>query len=438
MADFEDDYVIAGASSDNFDCDSTSGWSTGGNATGFGTNTSDKKEGSASLNLEASSSGDSYWYHNVSSGSRFKITEKNLHFWFKYVKGKGDNFLVQNGTAVVIRLYFGGTSKYADYRCTSTGDLELNFGWQVLSASGSNLRGGSTGGGHNGGTDYDLDIYRIELHLNFANKNDTGVFNMDAWFIGTSVSVKKGTSSSPATMSELKTYMNSTRTAFPLVLINITGNLIDLKSKLIVGDSSTSVGYLKITNSYLHSNQLSDEVSLGVLVYSGACLQIGDKEVGSDDNYYVRGCTIVLNDDRTPESTSFVVYGDAKIYNTKIYNFKTVVFDEGASGDEIELQNVDIDTVTYVSFGTFTTAKNVDIHNTLTNSYSVVFTDVDSFSTSGLNVYRNTNGVRFNASITVNGLDITDVTGNQLVLKDSTTVNVVDSYFDDTKLSWVA
>jgi len=437
MADFSDDYSIVGASSDNFNCDSTGGWGTGGNATSLATN-SDRVEGSYSLELTASNSGDSYWYHDISSGYRFKITEKDLHFWFKYVKGKGANFLVQNSTAVVVRLYFGGTTKYADYRCTSEGDIELKFGWQLLSCSGTNLRGGSVGGGHNGGSDYDLDIYRIELHLNFANKNDTPLA-MDCWFVGTKIVVTNGTTSSPCTPEDIVSYSDTDRSAFPLGLAKLNGKLFDLKSGLDIGNGSDGAGnegVFKITSSFFLLNQLSEEVKHHITVKNYSQFQSGEIETGSDDSYYVRGCKIVLPASRYSD---FVVQngGTCKLYATKLYRFRNIYL--GAlsdTGSTCEIHSVDFDSNECVYFRANTlNMSDVHIHDNPANIVNNACTfSVTPDSVSTVKIYRCPHGAYFDANVSVSDLTITDTTNYDIGIKDTYTVHILNSVFNANKL----
>jgi len=437
MADFSDDYVIVGASSDNFDCDATGGWTEGGNGSAVATN-SECVEGSYSLDLTASNSGSSNWYHDVSSGNRFKITEKDLHFWFKYVKGKGANFLTQDGTAVVIRLYFGGTSKYADYRCTTTGDLELKFGWQLLSASGKNLRGGSTGGGHNGTTDYDLDIYRIDLRLNFSNKNDTPL-GMDCWFIGTKITVTKGTSSAPATLQDLADYSNDDRTAFPLGVVDIQQTLAYIRCGLTIGDGNSGTGhqaYMTADSKFILMKQLSTEVKHHLVVNNYSTLVLGEKETGSDDNYFVRGCQLVLPASRYSDIT--VNNGATlKLYDTKVYRWRYVYL--GASSDTsstVELRRVDFDSCECVYFRSNTlNMDDVEVHDATTNNVQQgceFIKEPDSIDYT--RIYKCAEGAYFRDTMEVTGVSLTDNTNYDIGILEGKTVSLIDSKFSSSKL----
>jgi len=437
MADFLDDYAIIGASGDNFDCDATGGWGTSGNASSVATNSGSKVEGSNSLDLTASDVGDSSWYHDVSSGNRFKITEKDLHFWFKYVKGKGANYLVQDGTAVVIRLFFGGTSKYADYRCTATGDLELKFGWQLLSASGKSLRGGSTGGGHNNGSDYDLDIYRVELKLNFANKNDTPL-GMDCWFAGTIIKVTSGTSSSPVSFSDIAEYSNKDRTAFPLGLVNKQMILYNIKCGIQVGDGSSGSGhsgYIKDYSKFLLFNQLSEEVKHPIIVKNYSTLDLGLQVSGSESSYYVDGCQIVLPEDRYSDF-SVENGGTLKLYDTKIYRWRYLYFGASSdSGSTIELHNVDIDSCETLFLRASTqNISYLSVHNNVNsiNDYAVNITKPIT-SMDYLYCYRCSVGAKIDGDFTLKTFNLTDNTVDLKVLSGKT-VSLIDSVFSESKL----
>ena len=295
-----------------FSCDSTDGWGKGGNASDPTSETSGQVEGSGYLGLTTSDTGDSYWYHDIVN--RFKITETSLGLWFRYVKGKGANYLVQDGSALVVRLYFGGTSKYADYRLTEKGDIDLKFGWQPFIISGTNLNGGSVGGGHNGTTDFYLDIYRFELHLNVSNKVDKPL-GLDAVFIGTQIEI----TDQAYTLNDLARYTFVDR-SFPIGTIENDGNMNNVKSTLKIGSGAT----LSQSSKFIFMNQFSTEVKTDIIVDSGGKIDFDNCFVSKPDGY----------------SASILCDGVAEYYGCKFLNFDTIEFTKSSICDFANCSNV--------------------------------------------------------------------------------------------------
>ena len=124
---YSDDFAIIGAAGDDFDCEAVTGWSTTGGVTPILLN-SDNRGGSNSVEMRAASTGVSTWQHDVGSADvdRFKISEETLNFWFRYSKGKGASYL-GDGSTLEVRLFFGGTTDFADYRPLDNADEELLF-----------------------------------------------------------------------------------------------------------------------------------------------------------------------------------------------------------------------------------------------------------------------------------------------------------------------
>jgi len=414
MATIVDNYVIAGAPGDNFDCDSTSGWGKGGNANSPATQ-SNRIEGNYSLALQTSDSGISYWYHDISSDYRFKITEKDLGLWFFYIKGKGDNYLVQDSSAVVLRLYFGGTSKYADYHLTEKGDLSLDFGWQMLMCSGTELNGGSVGGGHNGGSDFNLDIYRIEFRLNAANKIDRNL-GLDAIFIGTSLEIQDGTESDPVTFYDLEDYTSYSRNGFPIGTVKIDGKLVNIKSSIKI----TNNGYLFEENKYLLFNQLSPEVKHHIKIENGT-FKIGKLE----NNKPVNGCQIVKPENKNAD---IIVNSDGTFlcYNSKIYRWREIKLNGTCDLNYVDFDNCDI-----VKFNSINN-KIIDstIHDSKNDisSYSCeIDKDLDKFE--NVYIYNNDNGVLINEDCLLEEVKIQDSNNYDLSVLDGKTVSLENSNF---------
>ena len=421
MATIVDDYIILGASGDNFDCDSTGGWTEGGNASAATTQSSPKVEGTNSLGLQTSGTGDCYWYHDISLGYRFKITEKDLGLWFFYLKGKGNNYLVQNSTAVVVRLYFGGTSKYADYRVTEAGDLSLEFGWQMLMCSGTELNGGSTGGGHNGTTDWDLDIYRFEFHLNVANKVDHNL-GLDAIFVGTELEVQSGTSTTPVTIADLYDYTFSSRSGFPIGTVNLIDKLADIKSGLKI----TNGGYVAAEELYLLFNQGSSQVKHNLTITNGT-FRIGRIENGNP----IRGCQIVKP---SGKSASILVdtSGNFEVYNSKFYRWTNIQVDGYCNFIQDDFDSNEV----FICNSSSVNVSDCSIHNATTNSNDEsvkILVNPNKFNNTL--IYRNNDGLKGEANSTVSEITFLDNTGSDLVVKDSTTMTVLDSTYSTIERS---
>ncbi len=421
MATITDDYVLVGSSGDGFDCEDSGDWTIGGDAA-KSDNTADYVEGSQCLGLQGKAGDDNYWYNDLSSDSRFKIVEKDLGIWFMYVKGKGANFLVQDSTAIVVRLYFGGTDKYADYRMTDTGDLELGFGWQMLMCSGKNMNGGSVGGGHNDGSDWNEDIHRFELRLNFAN--DTTVdLGLDACFIGTEVQVESGTSGDPVTMDDLYMYTGKDREGFPIGVVDVTKKLVNIQCGITIDG-----GYLVAENTYLLFNQGSAEVKHNIHVVDGT-FRIGEIVNGVDGDYSMNGCQIVK-----PAGAKANVYVDAganlEVYNSKFYRWEDIHLN-----GTVKLNGVDFDTNETVYFeGTGVEFNDISVHNNtaVDRDNAVMFT---ANPTTGdiLKMYRCVDGVYFSADVTISNVDITDTTGYDVGVYDGNDVSLVSSSYSDMR-----
>ncbi len=417
MATITDNYTLVGSSSDGFDCENKGDWTTGGDAT-ISDNTDSKVQGSQMIGLQGKQGDNNTWTTDVSSGSRFKITEKDLGMWFFYIKGKGANFLVQDSTAIVVKLYFGGTDKYAEYRMTDTGDLELNFGFQMLMCSGKNMNGGSIGGGHNDGSDWDLDIYRFELQLNFAN-DTTADLGLDAVFIGTEIQVESGSSSTPVTVQDLYEYTNKDRTDFPTGVVALNKKLANINCGV-----SIDGGYLVAENIYLLFNQNSVEVKHDIHVKDGT-FRIGRIEVGSDDSYSMLGCQVVK-----PSGLSSNIQVDAngslEAYNSKFYRWEDIHL-----GGTTKLSAVDFDTNGTVFIeNTGVEFIDISIHNNTGNlrDNAVTF-DANPAIGKALKVYRCIDGVYFNEDVVVTDVDVTDTTGYDIGVQEANSVSLVSSSY---------
>jgi len=414
MATITDDYVIVGADSDNFDCDDTGDWQTGGNAKDP-TLSSNKIQGDYAFGLQTSDSDESWWYHDISEGNRFKIVEKDLGVWFYYIKGKGDNFLVQNSSAVVMRLYFGGTDKYADYHLTEKGDLSLKFGWQMLMCSGTELNGGDVGGGHDGDSDFYLDVHRIEFRINADNTVDVDL-GLDAFFVGTTIEVQDGDENNPVTMDDLMDYTFNTR-SFPIGTVEVTKKLANIKSGLTING-----GYVSAENMYLLFNQMSSEVKHHVNIVDGT-FRIGKNENGKA----IDGCQIVKPEGKNAD---FIVgsNGIIKCYNSKFYRWREVKFEGNGELIYVDFDNCDLITINSVI------GDQLSVHDSVNNvsEYAVEFS-ADTNNINDIIVYRNNNGIYFSNNCEVEKIRCLDNVNYDISIKDDVEVKLIDAIYDNIR-----
>jgi len=403
-----DDYAIVGASGDNFDCNDTGGWTRGGNA--YNATLQDNcVEGDKSLGLQTSDNGESWWYHDISAGNRFVITKTDLGIWFYYIKGKGDKGLVQNSTAIVIRLYFGGTEKYADYRLTERGDLDLKFGWQMLMCSGTNLRGGDVGGGHNGGSDFELEVHRFELRLNCANRVDVNL-GLDAIFVGTQIEIKNG----EETPESLMRYAHVTRSGFPIGVIDIDNDLM----KIMCNIKKNKDGALQINNKFIAFDQFSSEVTHGINVLRGS-LQFGE----IIDDQPTNGCTLAKPDEM---SANIMVNnrGEFRCYNTKFYQWNMIIFK-----GKTTLMNCDFSKCKQVKVNSSNqiSMRDIEIHDASTYAAAMVVDDNTEMEVDTIKVYLNKTGIRFMEDSTMKNADVNNNERYDVKIDDDKDVQFIDS-----------
>ncbi len=467
---FSDDFDIVGGTGDDFDCEALTGWNTTGTpqAVNLALNT-DSVEGTNAIAIRCDNTtvGVRAIYHDIGSGDRFKITDGTLNFWFRYSKGKGDAYLTATGTAVVIRLYFGGTTDWADYRCTTNGDTELRFGYQVLQVSGRNLNGGSTSGAwSNTASNWTRDIHRIQLRLDFATTNNSTTEDpamlMDAWFYGTKVIVSEGTvGGTPTTLQDLVDYaeFGGTRSGFPLGLVEIDGVFAVVRCGIDVGNGSDGLnneGYLQITDTSLLFNQWSAQVKHNIVVKNFSQLDFGEGEsvtgVAGTTTVAVRGCQINMPSDREDEiSTTLPAASDVtvenggtlKVYDSKFFRWRDIFL--GAASDTsstVELISVRFDTCETVYFraNTLDMAGLIEIYNNAANDRDhCAEMIVSPDSCEDLLVHDCIQGIHFRDTLTLTNYRAQDIdksggTNYDLAILEGEAVTLVDSFFDETAI----
>ncbi len=471
---FTDDFAIIGGTGDDFDCEATTGWSTTGSpqTLNLSLNT-DSVQGTNSIGLRCGGTtpGIRACFHDISvAGDRFKVAGTGaitLNFWFRYSKGKGAAYLTSTGTAVVVRLYFGGTTDWADYRLTSNGDDELQFGYQVLQLSGRNLNGGSTSGTwSNTASNWERDIHRVELRLDFATTNDSTTNDppllMDCWFGGTKVIVSEGTTGgTPTTLQDLVDYqtLGGTRTGFPLGLINLDEVFCTLRCGLDIGNGSNGLnneGYLQITETFLLFNQWSAQVKHNITVKNFSQLDFGEGEsvtgAAGTTTVAVRGCQVVMPSDREDEiSTTLPAASDItvenggifKAFNTKFFRWRDIFL--GAASDtssEVELNEVKFDSCETIYFraNTLDMAALIEIYNNSANDRDhCAEMIVSPDSNEDLLVHDCIQGIHFRETLTMpnyraQNVDKAGGTNYDLAVLEGKTVTLVDSVFDPASI----
>ena len=416
-----DNYAMIGASGDNFDCDSTSGWVKGGNAEDP-TTQSNRVEGDNSIGLTTSDTGYSWLYHDISAGNRFKITELDVGMWFYYIKGKGSAFLSNNNTAVAIRLYFGGTDKWADYYTTEHGNRSLAFGWQLMMVSGSERNGGDVGGGHNGGSDFDLDVHRLEFRLNVDKKIDVPL-GIDCFFVGNTITVTDGDEGSPIDVSTLEDYTFNSRPGFPIGTVKVTGNLINMKSGLTIDG-----GGFAAENKYVLFNQMSPEVKHELNVVNGGYCRFGVKNTIDGRGLAVKGCYVVKPSNGR---ANMYVDGTSKLVgvNSKFLQWSIVKL----SGT-IEMLTVDVSNCEeFVLDGSTCDIDGIKVHDN-TNLYSncaVRIMSEPGGTVKNMMIYNVVDGIYADDDVMFDTLEVYDESGKSIKMLNGVNVQVVNSIIGD-------
>lgn len=463
---FTDDFNIVGGAGDDFDCEATTGWNTTGSpqSISLALNT-DSVQGTNAVAIRCgnTTAGVRTCYHDIGAADRFKITDGTLNFWFRYSKGKGAAYLTATGTAVVVRLYFGGTTDWADYRLTTNGDTELRFGYQVLQCSGRNLNGGGVSGTWaNTAANWERDIHRVQLRLDFASTNDSTTADpamlMDAWFFGSKIVVSEGTTGgTPTDLDALFDYakFGGTRTGFPLGLVDLDGVFATLRCGLDIGNGSNGTnneGYLRLTSAFLLFNQWSAQVKHNIVVKDFSQLDFGEGEqvvgVQGTNTVAVRGCQVVMPTDREDHiSTTLPAASDIscenggvfKAFDTKFFRWRDIFLGAAVdTGSTVELNKVIFDTCETIYFrsNTLDMAGLIEIYNNAANDRDhAAEMIVSSDSNEDLLIHDSIQGIHFRDTLTLNNYRAQDVdkaggTNYDLAILEGETVTLVDSDFD--------
>ena len=462
---FTDDFAIVGDAGDDFDCEATTGWNTAGSpqSINLALNT-DSVQGTNAVAIRCgnTTAGVRTCYHDIGAGSRFVITQGTLNFWFRYSKGKGAAYLTATGTAVVVRLYFGGTTDWADYQLTKTGDTELRFGYQVLQISGRNLNGGGVSGTWaNTPSNWDREIHRVQLRLDFASTNDSGTADpallMDCWYFGSKIVVSEGTvGGSPTDLQALFDYakFGGTRSNFPLGLVDLDEVFATLRCGLDIGNGSDGLnneGYLSLTSAFLLFNQWSAQVKHNIVVENFSQLDFGEGEqvvgIQGTNTVAVRGCQVVMPTDREDHiSTTLPAASDIEVknggtlraFNSKFFRWRDIFFGAASdTGSTVELNAAIFDSCETIYFRSNTLdITQVEIYNNAANDRDhCAEMIVSPDSCADLLVHDCIQGIHFRATLTCPTYRAQDVnksggTNYDLAVLEGETVTLVDSVFD--------
>lgn len=467
---FTDDFGVVGAPADNFDCDATGGWTAlsgtdpGGTfqAATIALNTIQPLTGTGCLSIKSgnATAGLRGYFQDVSAGSRFRIDQVTLNVWFNYAKGKGAQILTSTSGAVRLRLYFGGTTDWAEYNLTDTGNDELNFGWQVLQCSGRNLNGGAVSGTWvNTASNWERDIFRVAIIFDVLNPNDAGAdpgLLVDTFFVGNQITVSEGTTGGvPASLDDLVGYqeIGGTRANFPLGLVNVDGPNVILRSSLRIGNGSNGTnneGYLQFLSNNLLFNQWSAQVKHNITVTNFSQLDFGEGEpvtgVLGTRTAAVRGCQVVMPSDREDEvSTTLPAASDVTVENggilnannTKFFRWRDLFF--GAASDtssEVNLANVIFDSCETAYFRSNTlNLTNIEIYNNAQNDRNhCAEMIVTPTSCNDLLVHDCNEGIHFRATLDLPTYRAQDNTVYDLAVLEGVTVELGDSFFDPDKI----
>ncbi len=499
---YTDNFAIIGKAADDFDCDGVGGWTAGGTAnTPIATNSA-RKQGTLSLELRGTA-GLMTYSHDLgpTDGDRMKVYNELLCSYLRYSKGKGASYLAADGSAIVWRLFFGGTTDYADYRPTDNGDESLVFGWNLLQVSGTELNGGvpnfaivnagsfvsgreyiittvgntnwaliggpssaetgdrftATGSGSGTGaasdttsTDWDRFIHRIEVRITLANANDKDSEDapilMDCWFSGTKFIVSEGTvGGTQVDLDDLNDWARNTRSGFPVDLIDVVEDVfVDLRAGIDVGNGSNGInneGNFAIPDKYKEVllNSWSKEVPINITCEEFSRIQTGTFESGTDGDYAVRGVRIVTQDNR---DCDFICKegSTADINDTKFFKLLNVQF--GGSIDttsQARLRRVIVDSCDkLILYSPDWAADDLEVLNARAETDNwPVEIHREPTSCKSFLVHDCNQGPKFFDDIDITKLTVKDVTGVHATTVNNKTVNFISSDIDYTKLEQV-
>ncbi|HCX27850.1 MAG TPA: hypothetical protein DHI91_01790, partial [Candidatus Portnoybacteria bacterium] len=245
--------------------------------------------------------------------------------------------------------------------------------------------------------------------------------------VGKTISFNGGTASNPVTFADISNYSNNTNPGGnprPLGAVSISGNAVDMRVNVSVGDADGTATYFSDTDKYIGMNMANSDDKLSFTLYKNSTTTFGAYENG----FAISGNTIAYA--KTASTTEKILTGlrstpfifpnstsplpDLYLYASKISGAADVYFgtSTAASINAGNVYDTEIDnaSTTYI-YSPALQLKNVDIHHSTTSATSTMKIFVQPTTP-----YEN---VRIFASPT-NALDIATTTGgpDQITLWD--------------------
>lgn len=291
------------------DCNSTSGWSSGGSLSTLEGSEKPPKYGSGCLDLKCNTGTSTM---SCTFGA-IDATEFDFTFWFYPLKGK-TQYLSNNADTVAFRLYNG--SNYCQFNFG--GESSVPPGWNCFLISGTNYDSSSAGW-----TDSMLTaITKFEFLLNnqSSNTSNAGTHSVDWLKIGKKITVIGNNAGSPYTFQDLINANDSNNWGIAVK----AGASVTLRSGLQIGDGLTTTEFTT-AGEYVYFDQFSPEVEYDFTIKTSSLCAFGTKVLGPNtgDTYATNGCTIHLREDRP---ANFIIEDGASVglYSTKLVGWENV------------------------------------------------------------------------------------------------------------------
>ena len=403
------------------------------------------QQGSTCGNILSNATGRQFVRRDLGAGNTFNMLTNDITWWFFYVKGKGDQILTDvPGTGewpVSLRVYSDATpgANWAEWDLA--GNDTLQAAWNFLTVSGDTpSRTGGTGVTYTA-------IRHLEFRFDFARSTEGGFTTgdepiaLDFIKYGNTITITGGDGADPDAdyaglfaWSEGDPADRVNDPAYGLVIKEDVFNSI--LAAVDFGNGTAATVFTDI-NQFVLNRTFSDTVRHDIRVRNNATVTLGTKDVGSQDTYAIEGVQIVTpstaEDGSTGLPTSdFIVQsgGTLNIYNSKIFRYDQVEFLSGCTVDGLEVDFADNDFV--VIADTDVTLLNCKIHDNTGLGYAGEISAAATIT--GTQIFNQTRGLRFTASITVENYIATDNSDSDIVVENLLTVTLDDSTFDRQKI----
>lgn len=413
-------------------CDSSASFSVDqGASVTLATNTTDQLEGTGCLSIKAG--GAPQLLVIGANCTAFDVEAKNFVTPMNYSKGKTAQFISDLVSGLRLRLYFGGTNPattpWAEWN--QGGNLDLPFGWSPYYASGRTAD--ALGNGHNGGSDYGLDVQRIAVVIDQANNNSGSndpPFLVDFMHAISVIRMTGGTLGAPLTEADVLAYDAANNLG--VVLQDRSQKGLITRCGIEAGDGTTA-GFLAFEGLAILNDQLSDEVEQVWRVRSGSGMRLGVLETGVDSTYAVNGCQLSCPPTRNP---NFEVDDGAtfEAYDTLFFRWGEInVGAVGGTTGSRTLRLVDIDACESLNLNQAGSYTEYELHDNAQrvqqHAGEFLVTPTDS---SGL-IHNNAEGVHFRETATWRDLVFDDNTSQDFRVLSNTTPTFVNCDFDPGK-----